>query len=309
MDKYEIVVPWLSDVPDSEEGIAELETVFTRQFARWWDFRKLQWDYRGLVDNEAGFSAFLDANRRKYEGAGSKAMASAPSFVELSQNRWQRMPISKHPPCETQTFAAYSNAVKTRLAPHHFTPSLQLRKDPQKQTAWTNWLEYLSFELGCLESWTADADSREPKYHESTKRLLAANRPSGDITPNSFATSTFTQTQKSGPAVNAARSGPDTSQKSIDNFLAETKAYTQARRIAMYQRHRVRWAIEEAHLMEAEMFAQKNLANSRKRKQDDERVLEPPSKRLRRDGGASNPDTTAPRQLRSTRQRTHQASM
>lgn len=139
---------WLSDTPDSETRIGELKTVFSTQFMRW-DFRRSQWDRRGLGDSEAGLSAFLEASRRRYEGAGAKAMVSAPSFDETIQRQWQRMPASRQepPPPEGQTFAAYSDAVKIRLAPHHFTPSLQLRKDPQKQTAWTDWLEYLSFEL------------------------------------------------------------------------------------------------------------------------------------------------------------------
>lgn len=295
MERYETILSWLSDSPDSETGAGELKTVFSRQFMRWWDFRKSQWDSRGLGDSEAGLSAFLEASRRRYEGSGAKAMVSAPSFDETIQRQWQHMPASRQPPPpEGQTFAAYSDTVKIRLAPYHFTPSLQLRKDPQKQTAWTDWLEYLGFELRCLEMLTAVAESLEPKYHRSTRRLLRATQPNGNNAASGPAASDSTQARKrglGGKGVNmakelaAARADRDASQKSIDNFLRETEAYTRARRDALYQRHRVEWVIKEARLMEAEMSLQRNLAKSRKRKQRDEEPPEPQPKRTRQRGG------------------------
>ncbi|KAH8742717.1 hypothetical protein F5883DRAFT_513049 [Diaporthe sp. PMI_573] len=144
---HEAILPWLSDCPDSETGAGELKTVFSRQYMQWWEFRKLQWDSRGLGDSAAGLAAFIEASRRRWEGAGAQAMVSDPSFDETIQRQWQRMPAPRHRPPEGQTFAAYSSAVKARLARHHLTPSLQLRKDPLKQTVRTDWLECLSFEV------------------------------------------------------------------------------------------------------------------------------------------------------------------
>lgn len=159
MARYEVVLPWLSDFPDSETGAGEIKTVISRHFMRWSTFRKSQWDSRGLGDTEVGFSAFLEASKRKYKGMGLKAMISDPSFDETIRRQWQQMPASQPP--ESQTFSAYHNAVKIRLTSYRFTPSFQLRKDPQKQTAWTDWLEYLSFELRCLEILTLTAESLE----------------------------------------------------------------------------------------------------------------------------------------------------
>ena len=79
---YEAVLSWLSDDPDSVNRIGELKTVFTRQFSRWWEFRKSQWDSRGLGDSEAGLSAFLEAEKRKHLAIGDKRWVSNPSFDE-----------------------------------------------------------------------------------------------------------------------------------------------------------------------------------------------------------------------------------
>lgn len=98
---------------------------------RWWDFRKSQWDSRGLGNSEEGLSVFLEVSRRKYEGISAKAMASVSSFDETIRRQWQQMLASRELP-KCQTFSVYSNAVKIRLASYHFAPPLQLKKYPQK---------------------------------------------------------------------------------------------------------------------------------------------------------------------------------
>jgi hypothetical protein len=47
-------------------------------------------------------------------------MASAPSFNETVQRRWQHLPATRQLP-DDQSFSVYKNAVQTRLTPHHFT--------------------------------------------------------------------------------------------------------------------------------------------------------------------------------------------
>lgn len=316
MARYEAVLSWLSDDPDSDTGAGEIKTVLSRQFMRWWNFRKSQWDSRGLDDTDVGLSAFLEASRRKYEGMGAKAMVSNPSFDETIRRQWQQMPASRRLP-EGQTFSAYCNAVKIRLAPHHFTPALRLSKDPQKQTVWTNWLEYLSFELRCLETLTVTAESLEPEYHQRMRRLLRAKQPNENNAASSSTASNPTQARQRplrGKGVNmakelaAARADRDASQKSIDDFIRGTEAYTRARRAAFYQRHRVEWVIKEARLMETEMSLQSNLAKSKKRKQHFEEPPESQPKRTRRRDGDRSATSAAtpnkPRLRRSTRQST-----
>ncbi len=318
---YEAVLPWLSDDPDSETGTGDLKTVFTRQLSRWWEFRKSQWDSRGLGDSEAGFSAFLEAEKRKHLAIGDKRWVSNPSFDETMRRVWQHMPTSRQLP-EGQTFSAHSNAVKIRLAPHHFTKPLQLRKDPQKQTVWTDWLEYLSFELRCLEKLTAIAESLEPECHQSMKRLLRAKQPNGNNAASRSAAFLSTKPRQhfpGGKGVNiakelaAARADRDASQKSIDDFIRETRAYMQKRRDVFYQKHRVDWVIKEARLVENDMSPQSNGPKIKKRKQRDEEPPEPQPKSTKRRAGDRNASSVAtpamPHPRRNARRSTRQTSL
>ena len=319
MARYQAVRSWLSDEPDTEIGAGEIKTVFSRQFMRWWNFRKSQWDSRGMGKSEEGPSAFVEATRRKYERMGQKAMVSASTFDETTRFQWQQMPASRELP-EGQTFSAYSNAVKMRLEPHHFAPSLQLKAHPQKQTAWTDWLEYLSFELRCLERLTLAADSRDTEFHQAITRLVRAKQPDGNKAARSSAASDSVQTRQPSlvgkgatrvKELATARAERDASQKSIDDFIQETKGYTRARRAAFYQRHRVEWVIKEARLLETEMCS---TVKTKKRKQrDDEEPSEPQSKRSTRRDGRGSASAVAvpgmPHLRRSTRLSTRRTSV
>ena len=212
-------------------------------------------------------------------------------------------------------FSASHKALKIRLSPYDFTPTLQLRKDPQKQTAWTDWLEYLSFELRCLETFTLTAESLEMEYHQSMRRLLEAKQPNGINAMSNPAASANTQARQrrhSGKDIcmakelAVARANRNASQKLFDDFVRETEPYRQARKAAFYQRHRVAWVIEEARVVEAEMSLQSSSAKSKKRKLRGEDTSESPPKRIKRgDGGRSATSvapTGKPHLRRSTRQ-------
>lgn len=93
-------------------------------------------------------------------------------------------------------FASYCHDVNLRLAPHQFRPRPQLRKDPQKQTRWTDWLEYLNFELRCLEVLTAAADSSEPKYYECMRLLQKGRQRCGNNAVSNSVPPDIVQAQK-----------------------------------------------------------------------------------------------------------------
>jgi hypothetical protein len=249
-----------------------MKTIFSRQFARWWDFRKSQWDNRGIGDSEEGLSAFLEASTRRYKGIGAQAMVSAPSFKETIQRLWQHKLASRQLP-EGQAFPAYREVVERRLAPHHFTRHLQLKKNPRQQTKWADWLEYLNYEQWWLEKLTALAEPLEEQYHQAFRRLLeASRRPSREIigfnsmnATNSSAALVSTQARQRRPGAKnvdlakeskSALAALDATNKMIDDFVRETEAYTYAHRAAYYQRHRLGWIIKEARLMETEMVHQ-----------------------------------------------------
>ncbi|RMD41530.1 hypothetical protein DV735_g3627, partial [Chaetothyriales sp. CBS 134920] len=290
------ILPWLSDDPDTETGVGEIKTVFSRQFARWWSFRKSQWSNRGLDDSEEAFTAYLEANRRIYEGIGAQAMASAPSFNETVRRRWQHMPASRQLP-DGQPFSVYKNAVQTRLTPHHFTRRPRLMKNPHKQDVWTNWLEYLNFEKWCLEPLLATtAESLE----QQSSRPVASSFTRPRRRPRAKTISPAKELEATQAELDASNNNP------IHDFVRETKPHKREQAAAFYQMHRVEWVIREARLMEAEMSQQRGTAKrktkdnrtreSRKRRRDDEEEVVPPeshsqSKRAR--GGVGSEDAAS----------------
>ncbi|KAI4183685.1 MAG: hypothetical protein LQ346_006262 [Caloplaca aetnensis] len=306
---YEAVLPWLSDYLDAQIRQEEIKTVFSRQFTRWWDFRKSQWNNRGIGDNEEGFSAFLEASRSRWRRTGAHAMVSASSFEETIRRQWQQKPASRQLP-NGQGFSAYSEAVRRRLRSHHFTRPLQLKKNPHQQTKWTNWLEYLNFEQWWSEALTAVAESMvEEENHQPWKRLLEASRcPSREakgsggtsaIGSSAALGSTQTRWHPSGAKTDdltkeleATRADLNATKKMIDDFIRDTASYRLAETAAYYQRLRVEWAVEEARLMEIEMSQSRRMAKSditvdttekKKRRRDDEGkvFLEPRFKKTR----------------------------
>lgn len=324
--RHTAILSWLSDGPDTETGAGELKTVFSRQLAQWWIFRKSQWSNRGLDDDKKGLSAFLAVNRRKNERMGAYAMVSAPSFNETLQNQWQRMPAPRQLP-DGQPFSVYKDAVQTRLRPYHFTRRLQLKKNPHQQDVWTDWLEYLNFEKWYLELLTAAAESLNQQFLKSWE-LLSVKESNNNITSGSgrSMTSAFTQVQRL-PSVKAVdhikklkaiQAERDASNSTIRDFIRDTKPYKRAQAAAYYQRHRVEWVVREARLMETEMSQQGRTAESnskddstresRKRRRDDEEEKEipPESQSKRAKGRVGSEKNAAPG---ATRDRSHTRSL
>lgn len=170
-------MPWLTEEPDfeSEDGPRALSGILQEQWDRWWCCRKSQWISRGLGDSEAGERAFCEADKSRAM-EGEVRWASSPRFNNFSQTRWRLfMPRERLRPLGDDTFATYSNDVRIRVAPYLFKKPMQLKKDPQKQTAWTNWLEYLSYELrfGVLDSRCRCPRIKVPKINQEAGRRIA----------------------------------------------------------------------------------------------------------------------------------------
>lgn len=331
---YEPVLPWLSHL-DSASQNGEIRTTFSRQLARWWDFRKWQWDNRGTADGDGGFSAFLAAKRSKYERIGE--MVSDSSFEETVLRLWQQKPELRLL-SDDQEYSAYREAVKRRLAPHNFNRPLQLMKDPRKQTEWTTWLEYLNFEQWWLERHVAAAEAEDRQYHQAWKRLLEAVRslPKGgtklhDIKDNldflnaataaaALRSSQIRQRRQNTGAVvltkelAGAQADLDTAIKAIDEFIRDTAHYRRAEVAVYHQKNRMQWVLKEARVMEAEVPQQRGTAKNnsksdageskkRRRSNDDDIPSESWSKRTRRGGGGKDavPDTVSGQPRRSQR--------
>ena len=331
---YDTLSPWLSDHADAKIGEGEIKTVFSRQFARWWDFRKSQWDNRGKSDGDEGFAAFLQACRSRYDRMGAHQTTSGSSFEATIRRQWQHKPAGRQfrvP--DSQAFPPYRDAVKRRLARHNFARPLQLRKDPRRQTKWTNWLEYVGYEQWRLEEQTAIAESLGEQTRLAWIKLLRARSSFSQRTKDSYDTDANatsrsaasgsshtrlrTKTVNLGKELETARAELHAANKILDDFIRETAPYRQASTAAYHQRLRVDWAVKEARLMEIEMSQQCKTAKSgtradveenRKRRRADDGEekdgdSEPWSKRTRHGGGAkiTVSDSTQGKSRRSQR--------
>ncbi|KAF2844173.1 hypothetical protein T440DRAFT_523707 [Plenodomus tracheiphilus IPT5] len=315
---HDSILPWLSG-PDSTNQNGEIQTVFSRQLNRWWDFRKWQWDNRGTADEDGGFSAFLAAERRMYKQMRIEAFDS--SFEETTLRLWQQKPKLRLL-SDDHGFRAYREAVKRHIAPHNFNRPLKLMKDPRKQTEWTTWLEYVNFEQWWLERHAAAAESEERQYHQAWTRLFEAVRslPKGgtnlhgtkdnydSLNAYAAAASGSLQTRQRrqnmetvalAKQLASAQVDLDTAEKAIDDFIRDTTRYRCAEAAVYRQKQRVRWALKEARVMEAETPQQRgrvknnsksDAGESKKRRRNDDDFIptESWSKRTRRGGGGTN---------------------
>lgn len=314
----ESVPPWLTDYPDSELGKAEAYNVLGLQFHRWWDFRKSQWDNRGLGDSEEASEAYVKAFRRLYGGELAGVLRSKKFYRRLEEThraQWKMMPVERQLP--DQPFSDYSAAVEHRLAPYRFARPIQLQKDPRHQTQWTDWLEYLSYELWCLEELRAAVRPLEEEHDKALDRLLEVARQNDETNLNKPLASHVDLTKE----LKGIRATLETTNKSIWDMVRETSRYTFAEKTVRLRKSRIDWIVKEAYVMETEMAEEdgqqdkKSRPNSnKKRRQDDENketALENQSKRPRRSGGMEiGLDTTGskPQLRQSTRLAEKEAS-
>ncbi|KAM3488338.1 hypothetical protein MY3957_008367 [Beauveria namnaoensis] len=248
--RYRPIISWLTDEADTVTGASNIESVFSRQIRQWWLFRKSQWINRGLDEPEEEVSAYIESSRRRELDSGNELVTRETYFNEVERRMWRNMPKIRQVP-DRQPFSAYRAAVEFRLKPYGFTRRLQLRKNPHQQDAWTNWLEYLSFEKWFLEQRIAQADSWESQFLSSW-RLLAAR--DFEILSRKHSSAT------AGRPDRATKADQDANETAIHNFLQQTKRYKETRAAVFYQRHRVKWAVREARLLESEIAKQAKAA-------------------------------------------------
>ncbi|MCJ1448635.1 MAG: hypothetical protein MMC23_009152 [Stictis urceolatum] len=250
MARHRAIISWLTDSPDSDDFLGEIQTVFSTQTLR--------------CDSEEGFLRFLEASKRKFQRVeATAAFASNSEFEETFRRLWQGMAANSQLP-DGQAFAAYQDAVNLRLVPHCFARRRQLKPNPLQQDVWTDWLEYLNYEQMYLEMLTKKVQSLEQQYYESWKKLLDVTERNKSAWSSSMATSSMPNRQrpsaKSGnidEQLQVAQADRDASNKTIRDFVRETRQYTSAQKAAHYQRHRVEWVIKEARSMETQIERRK----------------------------------------------------
>ncbi|KAG5975442.1 hypothetical protein E4U55_007670 [Claviceps digitariae] len=289
LTRCERILPWLSADPDSETGQGQIHTVFTRQFTRWWDFRKSQWVNRGDADADMGLSSFCEASARRYRGAGELRLADDCLVEENMRQLWAFKPTGKQiSDGDDDNATAYKKTVTRRLAPFKFKHTLRLKEDPSQQSPWTNWLEYVSYEIWYLGRYKAAAKRLWERHrqawlelykdtHESL--LVQAEGPDGEggsssggggpssprlmtrpeDEPQAISPRTFMY-----PELHGLRDRVDSKNRAVYRFLKESQPYVDMQTRTFHQKRRVEWAVKEARLLDEEL-AQSNSDESPKK--------------------------------------------
>ena len=97
---------------------------------------KWQWDNRGKIGSEEGFSAFLESCKRRYLHKGESEVVFDPLFEETVRQTWKYESRFLEQSGK-DGFTAYTRAVEKRLLSHKFTQPFQLAEDPRQQDART----------------------------------------------------------------------------------------------------------------------------------------------------------------------------
>ncbi|KAI9676090.1 MAG: hypothetical protein M1817_000833 [Caeruleum heppii] len=274
--------PWLDD-PGSSSRDQDIQAVYSRQLARWWDFRKWQWNTHG-IHGDGAFSAFLEASKSRYERIGAYDRVSDPRFESEVRWQWAQKPVSRR-----WSFPTYTAVVRRKLAPHHFVRTFRLKKNPRHQDQWSTWLEYLVYEYLLFERLNDFVESEERRHSQAWERLLEAmplsarqRRESLDKPGNSHLTEATINLDVSQPSntrqrhssrqtaalkeqLAAARADAAAIKTTLEDFIRETAPYRRAKESADRQRRRVNWVVEEARVMEAEMKAEEKAERSHQR--------------------------------------------
>ncbi|KAG5748613.1 hypothetical protein H9Q70_008726 [Fusarium xylarioides] len=174
----EILRPW-------QETLTQIraEGIFQRQLQRWQNFRKWQNDNRGREDDNGGFPAYVERQKRRINNhtlpsSRAKRLAEIEADPLCLKSGWdmqkslrerQRRLYREH---GCQGFRDYAEAVKRRLARHDFTQPFELNEDPRKQDKLTTWIEYLNYEYWWLNKHSSDIERLEPEHDKLWQELV-----------------------------------------------------------------------------------------------------------------------------------------
>ncbi|KAK3305051.1 uncharacterized protein B0T15DRAFT_187720 [Chaetomium strumarium] len=143
-------------------------------------FRKMQ-EEKGADDGEAGFSAFVEEEKRRLLKAG----CTWPGMTEDEYRQTLRVDFDREEYWRYREnflflregngrggFPEYIAEAKRRLAKHDFTRNFQLDKDPTRQDKLTTWIEYLNYEYSWHDRYERSINSLRQKYDEAWKQLV-----------------------------------------------------------------------------------------------------------------------------------------
>lgn len=234
---------------------------------------KWQWDNRGKIAAEEGFSAYLESRRRRYLHKGEVEMVSDGSFETTARQAWKYEQRYLEGSGKIG-FAAYAQAVGQRLASHNFSRPFQLAEDPRQQDMWTTWVEYLNYVYWWRDHHSAAMKSAEPQYRrawDELQRFDAAPSPTTSAT-------TVSLDEKLG----ATRAELQETRQQIRKFLRGTRAFRREETAFRRQEQRAQWVLDQLHLVETPPSLENEAA-----KNDPRASAGGGNRRKSRDGGAN----------------------
>ncbi|KAL9013452.1 MAG: hypothetical protein Q9173_001851, partial [Seirophora scorigena] len=284
-DKLE---PWLPEYKNPKRRDGDLPPVFSTQLKDWQLFQHTwQWDNRGKIACEEGFSAFLDWERKLDLHQGQHRCLADPWYEHDARLLWESeqrfFEASGH-----EGFKAYAQAVAKRLASHNFTQPFQLAEDPRQQDGWTTWVEYLNFVYRWHDKYAANLKAFRPEYRKAWEEF------------DSFLGSAIIppKTGTTDEQLSACRAWLERLRRKTTNYFQEREAYQRAKSNLRRQKLRVQWVLEQLPMIEPGTSLKHKTAknatiadNSRKRKlrdSDDDTQTGHQSKRRGQGVGGGN---------------------
>ena len=225
----------------------EVTSIFSEQLKDWRPFQhKWQWDNRGKIDSEEGFTAFLESYIRQYLHIeylywGEPKAGSNPSVEGPIRELW-KFQSTYLEQCGKDGFTAYTSAVEKRLLSHNFRLPFQLVEDPRQQDARTTWVEYLSYIYWWQDRYAALMKDYEPLYRQAWDELLSFHYASASANIS-------TTNEPLDGKLSSIKAELAATTKKTENFIHDTKQYRRLEKAFHRQQQRAEWVLGQLPLI------------------------------------------------------------
>lgn len=233
---------WLGDTKWGRYD-GDVPPVFSTQLEDWRSFQhKWQWDNRGKIAGEEGFSAHLEWDRKYWLHRGHTKSVADPTFEETTRNGWEKHEIRYLETSGEEGFTAYTQAVVQRLASHNFTRPFQLLQDPRQQDPWTTWVEYLNYVYWWRDHHAAAMKTSERRYRKAWEELLQFDESASKIMK--------VITAPLEKELAATRDELLEGRNKVRKFVNGTRAFRRGETGVRVQDQRAQWVLEQLPMVE-----------------------------------------------------------
>lgn len=238
---------WLDLPKKHQAAYHEVLPLFSKQREHWSTFQQYwQWGNRGKSARHEGFVLFFAAMKQDYRDRGeTDALEDEDSFEAMARRKWEHeQPKQTASATNSESFASYARAAKSRLASHSFTRPFRLSSDPRKQDKWATLVEYLNYIYWEVEQDAAKMRNAEPRYRRAMEELLQLG---GREEPEPV------ETIKDTPLLQQLEAAKKALQKQcarLDNIRRDAEGYLAYEALLRRGHGRAEWVLEELALIE-----------------------------------------------------------